>query len=161
MWWNNLRILHLFPGNKIQQCVQLCGSVTHLGFMFSPWSWRVSKISPPFKTSRAFSSLSSSSINMYSTWSAHQKKQKQVITVHANTFFLLALQHSAGSPWHPFQSISHVSLTLPLQICNPLSEKGINLQQQHSAPFQIKTLCSSCCTKFLFTISRRGKYIFQ
>lgn len=64
--------------------------------------------------------------------------KEEMINVHAKlqTFILSALQYNTRTLSHPFQSISHVSLTLPLQICNPLSEKGIILQQQHSAQNQ-------------------------
>lgn len=52
--------------------------VTHLGLIFSPFSWRVSKTSFPFRTRRTFSLLSSISTNMYSTC---KKFQTQCVTL--------------------------------------------------------------------------------
>ncbi len=65
----DLKLLLLFSLNTIaaKRAINPTRTVTHLGLIFSPFSWRVSKTSFPFRTRQTFSFLSSISTNMYST----------------------------------------------------------------------------------------------
>lgn len=51
----------------------------------------------------------------------------QVLNPCSTTARSRRFQDQTGTPWHQFQFISYVSLTLTLLPCNPLSERGIKL----------------------------------